>query len=134
MSATLPSAVDSHAGKAIGKNVVVKGQITSREDLIIEGEVEGTIEMVDHRLTIASTAKLQAKISARQVEVRGSVEGQVDAGDKVIVRNGAQFVGDIRSASMVVEDGAFLKGSVDLSRQAAKRVAGEPANLHAVAS
>jgi cytoskeletal protein CcmA (bactofilin family) len=127
------------AGKAIGKNVIVKGQIQSREDLIIEGEVQGTIEMLDHQLTIAASGKLHADVSARDVEVLGTLEGTVEASDKVYIRKGATFVGDIRSAGIVIEDGGYIKGSVDLSRQPApKRHVNAPdhsrSNLQVVAS
>jgi cytoskeletal protein CcmA (bactofilin family) len=97
--------------------LVVKGQIHSREDLTIEGEVEGTIEMIDHQLTIASTGNVRASVMAREVEVFGSIQGKVEALDKVCIRKGASFVGDIHSARIVIEDGGYVKAGVDLSRQ-----------------
>ena len=106
------------AVKAIlGKSVVFKGQIESREDLTIEGEVEGTIEMIGHRLTIAANGEVKANVVAREVEVLGSIEGKVEAVDKVYIRKGARFIGDIHSAGIVIEDGGFIKGNIDLSRQ-----------------
>jgi cytoskeletal protein CcmA (bactofilin family) len=101
----------------LGKSVVFKGQIESREDLIIEGEVEGTIEMIEHRLTIAANGEVKANVVAREVEVLGSIEGKVEAVDKVYIRKGARFIGDIHSAGIVIEDGGFIKGNIDLSRQ-----------------
>lgn len=121
MSAAPSLGIDLPAGKAIGKNVVVKGQIQSREDLIIEGEVEGTIEMVDHQLTVAASGTLHANVSARDVEVRGALEGKVEASDKVYIRKGARFVGDIHSSGIVIEDGGYIKGNVDLSLQPAPK-------------
>ena len=106
------------AVKAIlGKSVVFKGQIESREDLTIEGEVEGTIEMIGHRLTIAANGEVKANVMAREVEVLGSIEGKVEAVDKVYIRKGARFIGDVHSAGIVIEDGGFIKGNIDLSRQ-----------------
>ena len=88
-------AVQTPAAKAVlGKSVVFKGQIESREDLIIEGEVEGTIEMMEHRLTIAPTGEVKAAVFARELEVLGSIEGKVEAVDKVYIRKGARFIGD----------------------------------------
>ena len=105
------------AGQAnVGKTVVVKGEIRSGEALTIEGEVDGTIEMLEHRLTIAANGKVRATVKAREIEVLGSMNGQVDARDKIHIRKGAQFVGDIRSAGIVIEDGGYVKGKVDLSR------------------
>jgi cytoskeletal protein CcmA (bactofilin family) len=106
------------AAKAVlGKSVVFKGQIESREDLIIEGDVEGTIEMIEHRLTIAASGEVKATVMAREVEVLGSIEGKVEAVDKVYIRKGARFIGDVHSAGIVIEDGGFIKGNIDLSRQ-----------------
>lgn len=111
-------AVQPPAAKAVlGKSVVFRGQIESREDLVIEGEVEGTIEMIEHRLTIAGTGDVKATVMARELEVLGSIEGKVEAVDKVYIRKGARFIGDVHSAGIVIEDGGFIKGNIDLSRQ-----------------
>jgi cytoskeletal protein CcmA (bactofilin family) len=99
----------------LGKTVIVKGEIHSGEALTVEGEVDGTIEMLEHRLTIAQNGKVRAKVKAREIEVLGSMNGQADATDKIHIRRGAQFVGDIRSTGIVIEDGGYVKGSVDLS-------------------
>ena len=118
MSAAPSFAVQPPSAKAVlGKSVVFKGEIQSREDLIIEGEVEGTIEMIEHRLTIASNGDVRANVIAREIEVLGSIEGKVEAVDKVYIRKGAKFIGDVYSAGIVIEDGGFIKGSIDLSRQ-----------------
>ncbi len=121
-----PFAQPAAAKAVLGKSVVFKGQIESREDLIIEGHVEGTIEMLEHRLTIAATGDVRANVFAREVEVVGSIEGKVEAADKVYIRKGAKFVGDVHSAGIVIEDGGYIKGNIDLSRQPA-----EPVNSYA---
>jgi len=120
--ASQPSAVKA----VLGKSVVFKGQIQSREDLIIEGEVEGTIDMMEHRLTIAADGDVHANVNAREIEVIGSIEGTAEAADKVYIRKGAKFVGDIHSAGIVIEDGGYIKGNIDLSRKSADTLA-EPA-------
>jgi cytoskeletal protein CcmA (bactofilin family) len=79
--------------------------------------VEGTIEMMEHRLTIAATGEVKATVIARELEVLGSIEGKVEAVDKVYIRKGARFIGDVHSAGIVIEDGGFIKGNIDLSRQ-----------------
>jgi cytoskeletal protein CcmA (bactofilin family) len=98
--------------------------------------VEGTIEMLDHQLTVAASGKLHGNVKAREVDVRGAVEGTLEALEKIYIRNGAKFVGDIRSAGIVIEDGGFIKGNVDLSRDTQpKRPASEPGvSREAVAS
>ena len=82
--------------------------------------MEGTIEMVEHRLTIAASGDVKANIIAREIEVLGSVEGRIEAVDKVYIRKGARFIGDVHSAGIVIEDGGFIKGNIDLSRQPAE--------------
>src|ERR1700720_863160 len=112
-----PFVVPPPAAKAVlGKSVVFKGQIQSREDLIIEGEVEGSIEMSEHRLTIAPNGDVRANVIAREIEVLGSIEGKAEAVDKVYIRKGAKFIGDVHSAGIVIEDGGYIKGNIDLSR------------------
>jgi cytoskeletal protein CcmA (bactofilin family) len=100
----------------IGKSVVVKGQIFSREDLYVDGEVDGTLELLEHRLTAGPHAKLSASIKAREVVIMGSVRGNIEATDKIDIRKDAKLVGDIKTARIVIEDGAFFKGSIDIQR------------------
>jgi cytoskeletal protein CcmA (bactofilin family) len=127
MAAASPGLNDAASKAVIGKGVIVKGQIHSREDLTIEGEVEGTIEMSGHRLTVDEQGHVRAGVKARIVEVHGSVEGQVDAVDKVYIRKGAKFVGDIHSGGIIIEDGGYIKGKIDLSQHANGKVNGSAA-------
>jgi len=107
----------SRAGNAVlGRSVLVKGQILSREDLTIDGEVEGTIEMQEHRLTIGQNGKVRASVKAREVIVLGTLHGNVETGDRIDIRKEAKLVGDIRTARIVIEDGAYFKGNVDIVR------------------
>lgn len=110
----------------IGKSVVLKGQIYSREDLYIDGEVEGTLELQEHRLTIGPHGKVQAGIKAREVVIVGTVHGNVEAADKIDIRKDAKLVGDIKTARIVIEDGAYFKGSIDISRPEISRPAPAP--------
>jgi cytoskeletal protein CcmA (bactofilin family) len=105
---------------SLGKSVMVKGQIFSREDLTVDGEVEGTIDVQDHRLTIGPNGKVNAGVKAREIIVLGAINGNVEAADKVDIRKEARVVGDIRTARIVVEDGAFFKGSIDIIREPLK--------------
>src|SRR5712691_7019724 len=117
MSAAPSFGIESSATKAgLGKSVVVKGHLLSGEDLTIDGEVEGTIEVLDHRLTIAVTAKVRADANARDVEIWGCLEGKLEAANQVHIRKGARFVGEIHAAGLVIEEGGYIRGSIDLSR------------------
>jgi cytoskeletal protein CcmA (bactofilin family) len=104
---------------ALGKNVTVKGQIFAREDLTIDGEVEGTVECHEHRLTIGPNARVQAGLKAREIIIQGSIQGNVDASDKIDIKKEAKLVGDIKTSRIVIEDGAYFKGSIDISKPAA---------------
>ncbi len=105
---------------ALGKNVTVKGQIFAREDLTIDGEVEGTVECHEHRLTIGPNARVQAGLKAREIIIRGSIQGNVDATDKIDIKKEAKLVGDIKTSRIVIEDGAYFKGSIDISKPQAR--------------
>ena len=117
MSAATSFARDLPVTKAmLGNKVIVEGHIRSQEDLTIEGEVEGTIEMTQHRLTIATNAKVRANVKVREIEVFGSIQGKIEAVEKVYIRKSAQLIGDIQSAGVIIEDGGYIKGSIELSR------------------
>lgn len=115
---TMPSR--SYEGEAartsavIGKTVVVKGQVYSREDLTVDGEVEGTLELQEHRLTIGPNGKVNANVKAREVVVLGTIHGNVEVGDRIDLRKDAKLVGDIKTVRIVIEDGAYFKGSIDI--------------------
>ncbi|MEO7143416.1 MAG: polymer-forming cytoskeletal protein, partial [Bryobacteraceae bacterium] len=108
---------------ALGKSVMVKGQIISREDLTIDGEVEGTVELQEHRLTVGPNGKVSASIKAREIVVLGTIHGNVEATDKIDIRKDAKLVGDIKTVRIVIEDGAYFKGSIDIIRPDVVKVA-----------
>lgn len=107
--------MDSARGAAtIGKAVKVNGQIMSQEDLYVDGDVEGTVELVQHKLTIGPNGRVHAAIKAREVVALGSIQGNVEASDKIEIRKDAKLVGDIKTARIIIEDGAYFKGSIDI--------------------
>ena len=107
----------------IGKSVTIKGQIFSQEDLTIDGEVEGSVELKEHRLTVGPNGKLQAGVKAREIVVLGIINGNVEAADKIDIRKDARLVGDIKTTRIVIEDGAYFKGSIDITRGASNEPA-----------
>lgn len=98
----------------IGKAMVVRGRITSTESLHIEGEVNGTLELPGARLTIAPTAKVTADATAREIEILGSLSGDLDATKKITIRKGGRLVGDLRTPGIVIEEGAYFKGKIEI--------------------
>jgi len=103
----------------IGKSVTIKGQIFSQEDLTIDGEMEGSIEVKEHRLTVGPNGRVQAGVKAREIVVLGTINGNVEVSDKIDIRKDAKLVGDIKTARIVIEDGAFFKGNIDITRAGA---------------
>ena len=121
------TATDSRGPAIIGKSVMIKGQIFSREDLTIDGEIDGSVELHEHRLTVGPNGKLQAGVKAREVVVLGTIHGNVEASDKIDIRKDAKLVGDIKTARIVIEDGAYFKGSIDIARPEVAKPAAAPA-------
>ncbi len=102
----------------IGPSIVLKGELSANEDLVIEGQFEGTVNLQDHCLTVGTNGKVKAEIQARQVIILGSVNGNVNARDKIEVRRSGNVTGDLTSASISIEEGAYFKGSIDILREA----------------
>ena len=101
----------------LGPSVVVKGDIRSAEDLTIEGEVTGLVEAIGYRLTIGPKGNLQTSgVKAREIVVMGKMKGSVEATEKVYIRKDAQLVGDVQTAGIVIEDGAYFKGGIDIRK------------------
>lgn len=121
-------------GAILGKSVILKGQIYGREDVTIDGEVEGTVELQEHRLTVGPSGKVVATIKAREIVVLGTVQGNIETREKIEIRKDAKVIGDIRTARIVIEDGAFFKGSIDIIRAEAPKPAAVPPKPQSVAS
>jgi cytoskeletal protein CcmA (bactofilin family) len=101
----------------IGKSVVIKGELNGSEDLTVEGQVEGKIELKDHVLTIGPNGKIKAQVFAKSVIVLGEVNGNVTASEKVDIRDGGSVDGDIVSPRVAIAEGAHFRGSVDMQRK-----------------
>jgi cytoskeletal protein CcmA (bactofilin family) len=101
------------APAAIGSSMVIIGEIYSREELLVDGEVDGKLEL-QHRLTVGPNGKVRATIKAREVVVFGNVQGDVEVSDKITIKKDGSLVGDIRTAGIIIDDGAYFKGSIDI--------------------
>jgi cytoskeletal protein CcmA (bactofilin family) len=117
----------------VGKSVVFKGDLTSSEDMTIDGRVEGTIDVRDFSLTIGPDAHIQADIVARIVTVLGAVTGTITAGEKIYIRETGSVEGDVLSPRLAMADGALLRGKVDTGERAGSHKDQRP-RLNAVAS
>jgi cytoskeletal protein CcmA (bactofilin family) len=109
----------------IGKSIVIRGELKGGEDLIIDGRVEGTVQLNEHRLTIGPNANVAADLSAHDVLVLGRVHGNLVATGRVELRAGCVVEGDVRAYRLAIEDNAVMRGKVDLTQTAQKTA--EPA-------
>ncbi len=101
----------------IGKSVVIKGELSGSEDLYVDGEVEGSIQLDGHSLTVGQNGRVRANIQARNVVIQGRVDGNVAAGERLDLRKTAIVVGDVQAQRIAVEDGAFLKGKIETTKE-----------------
>jgi cytoskeletal protein CcmA (bactofilin family) len=104
-----------HQTAAIGASMHIKGDIKTNEELLVDGEVEGSLES-HSLLTVGPNGKVRANIKAREVIIYGRVQGNVDCTDKLAIREQGSLVGDIRTAGISIDDGAYFKGSIDIVR------------------
>jgi cytoskeletal protein CcmA (bactofilin family) len=100
----------------IGKSVVVKGELSGSEDLIVDGEVEGSISLRGQTCTVGPNGRVRANIEARNVIVHGRVNGDIHATERVELRKTASLAGDIATARISIDDGAFFKGGIDIQK------------------
>ena len=100
----------------LGPGFTIKGELEGAEDLNFDGKIEGAISLGGHRLNVGSTAHIHADIIAREVVVAGEVIGNVIAPDRIELRKGGSVVGDLTTARLAIEDGAFFKGTIEIGR------------------
>src|SRR5208337_4854858 len=118
MTAKVPSTtLTSQHQTVLGQTVVLKGELSANEDLLIEGQFEGTISLEDHCLTVGADGQVKAEIRARQVVILGTVSGNVAAREKIEIRRTGHVVGDLVAATVAIEEGAYFKGSIDIARE-----------------
>ncbi|EED31630.1 hypothetical protein NOR53_3174 [gamma proteobacterium NOR5-3] len=98
----------------IGSKVKVNGDIISSEDLLVEGEVTGTITLSENELVIGTSGRVQANINAKTVRIEGEVKGDVDGSERVVICASGNVQGNVSSPRVMLEDGGRFKGSIDM--------------------
>jgi cytoskeletal protein CcmA (bactofilin family) len=98
----------------LGATIVVKGEITSDEDLQIDGRVEGPVSLRGNRLTVGRSGQLNSEVTAREVIVYGNVSGNLRARDRVEIKKDGRVIGDIATTRISIEDGAYFKGHIEI--------------------
>lgn len=104
----------------IGKSFVIKGQVSCDGDLYIDGQVEGSVDPKGNRLTIGPDGRLKANVTARAVVVLGRLEGNIQASERVDLKQSAVVVGDIVTQSITIEPGAHIKGSIEVHGESSR--------------
>jgi cytoskeletal protein CcmA (bactofilin family) len=107
----------------IGRSVVIKGEISGSESLYIDGRIEGTVSFADNRVTVGRNGVVLANITAREVVIMGKVTGNIECSDRVDIRSEGSLTGDIVSQRISIEDGAMLKGAVQVKSSDVKAFA-----------
>ena len=100
----------------IGKSVIIKGDLSGSEDLTIEGQVEGKIELRQNVLTIGPNGKIKAAVFAKAVVIQGEVQGDITASERIDIRDAGSVDGDLSAPRIAIADGAHLRGSIDMQK------------------
>jgi len=105
----------------IGRSLVIKGDITGAEALYIDGRIDGSIHFADNRVTIGRNGVVTANIEAKEVVIMGEVKGNIECSDRLDIRSEGSLIGDVVTRRISVEDGAMMKGSVQVRAAEQKR-------------
>ena len=104
----------------IGKSVIIKGELSGSEDLYVDGQVEGSIELSGNRLVIGPHGQVKANVNAKVVIVQGKLDGNIRTTERAELTKSAMVAGDIVTQRVAIEEGAYFKGKVDIQRESAK--------------
>lgn len=124
MSTEAPKAPVARSGHAtIGPSIVIRGEVTGNEDLLIQGQVDGSVALDLHSVTVGSGGRVKADITGRVITIEGHVEGDLNAKEQIILRGSATVQGDLKAPRVVLEDGASFRGLVDMGARGGSEVA-----------
>jgi cytoskeletal protein CcmA (bactofilin family) len=116
VSAARNAIMNSNEQATIGKSLIIKGEVTGSESLYIDGRVEGSINLSGNRVTIGRNGVVAANVTAREIVIIGKVRGNLNASDRVDIRNEGSLTGDVIAQRISIEDGAFFKGGIDIQK------------------
>jgi cytoskeletal protein CcmA (bactofilin family) len=118
-----PAARPATSGEraTIGRSITIRGDVTGDEDLLIQGRVDGSVNLREHAITVGPDGVVKASIVGRVVSIEGKVEGNISADEQIILRTSATVQGDISAPRVVLEDGAKFRGGVEMGEAAADR-------------
>jgi len=113
---TASASASSRGAASIGQGIRIKGEITGSEDLIVDGPVEGKLQLTNGSLTVGPNGTVKADITAREVIVRGRVEGKILGRDRVQLSSTGNVIGEVQTQRLAIEDGAVLRGKVETGK------------------
>ena len=116
LESSYPVTSSERATARLGQSLHFKGEISGNEDLHLDGSVEGLIHLEDRKLVIGASAKVTADVIAREVVVYGNVKGNLQARDRIEIKKDGSVVGDLTTARIMIEDGAYFKGSIEIEK------------------
>lgn len=106
----------------IGKSIFIKGEISGAQDLVIDGKVDGEIKLKENQVTVGDNGKISGEIHAKIIIINGEVVGNMFAREKLEIKSSGALKGDITSPKLIIDDGAFFKGSIDMEVDGQKRL------------
>jgi len=118
----------------IGKTVVIKGDISGSEDIYVDGQVDGSVQLLGHSLTIGPNGRVHASVAAKNVTVGGSLEGNIHATERTEMRKSAVVNGDVQTRRIAIEEGAYFKGKLEILSDAKAAAPGVSAAAATVSS
>lgn len=133
-TASVAAPVSPRAAACISQGIKIKGEVTGSEDLFVDGQVDGKLSLTNGSLTIGPNGTVKADVSAREVIVRGKVDGKVTARDKVALWSTGQVNGEVQTDRLAIEDGALLRGKVEAGKQPSKAAETQAAAASAATS
>jgi len=113
----------SNERAVIGPSITIKGDVTGEEDLVIQGRVDGKVDLAQHHVTVGANGRIKANVLGHSVTVEGSVEGDVHAEEQIVIRKAANVRGNLAAPRVTIEDGATFQGSIDMERKTPPRPA-----------
>jgi cytoskeletal protein CcmA (bactofilin family) len=112
--------VSSKAGASISQGIKIRGEVTGSEDLFVDGQVDGKLSLTNGSLTVGPNGQVKADVTAREVIVRGKIEGKVSGRDRVQLWSTGQVIGEVQTDRLAIEDGAMLRGKVEAGKHPSK--------------
>jgi len=118
----------------LGRSLLITGRVTGKEDLVIDGRIEGDIELPENRLTVGASGHVQGGIRAREIIILGTVQGNLEASERVEIKKNARVIGDLKAQRPIIEDEAYFKGNVETIRVDKPKPAPPPGPVQAAAA